>query len=498
MALDACDPSPLGGIGVGEKHNCENDFVPSLDASNSTRYFTQPLRAEVVNVGGIDVRLGSLVGKTCFSNVASPMATNEELLHKFSDILKGEDMEENIPMQLENVVPSCNPSLSMIGKLLSGRPINAGAIPICYLRDFNQISSAAEKEGGNTSDGVRIKALNDWINNSDLHDLGFAGPAYTWSNQRGACRLIREKLDRGLANSAWFLKIAWNGLSYSNRPTLVKLSSLASQIKHWAKNSASSLQNDIKKVKECIANIQAKPAISEEDQVSEQILRSEHDDLMLKDEQFWHQRAQVCWLQCGDRNNHFFHATTTSRSKRKHIELLQLEDDILTHDSCQIRVAFVSYFRNLFKPTSPSSILDCELTNMHLGPRILKSEGELLVAPPSDEDITATLKNLVPDCASGPDRLNAKFMQNLWPCFKNDICSTVRKFFTDSEMDRGLNKTVIALILKKDQAMKIGDFWLISLCNTIYKVISKLVAARIKPYLNYIISKTQNAFTLGR
>ncbi|KAI8019907.1 hypothetical protein LOK49_LG04G00432 [Camellia lanceoleosa] len=43
------------------------------------------------------------------------------------------------------------------------------------------------------------------IADTHLADLGFVGPIFTWSNNRGGNALVRERLDRGFANDAWQL-----------------------------------------------------------------------------------------------------------------------------------------------------------------------------------------------------------------------------------------------------------------------------------------------------
>jgi hypothetical protein len=49
---------------------------------------------------------------------------------------------------------------------------------------------------------------------------------------------------------------------------------------------------------------------------------------------------------------------------------------------------------------------------------------------------------------------------------------------------RSLNSTLLALIPKVNKPVTFGDFKPISLCNIVYKVISKIIANQIKPILS--------------
>lgn len=60
------------------------------------------------------------------------------------------------------------------------------------------------------------------------------------------------------------------------------------------------------------------------------------------------------------------------------------------------------------------------------------------------------------------------------------------------------NCTLVALIPKKDKLVGFEEFRPISLCNTIYKIISKVAANRLKLILDKLISCEQSGFTPGR
>jgi hypothetical protein len=62
---------------------------------------------------------------------------------------------------------------------------------------------------------------------------------------------------------------------------------------------------------------------------------------------------------------------------------------------------------------------------------------------------------------------------------------------------RDINSTFIALIPKIKNPTSVTEFRPISLCNVIYKIISKILANRLKRILPQIISPNQSAFILG-
>ena len=61
-----------------------------------------------------------------------------------------------------------------------------------------------------------------------------------------------------------------------------------------------------------------------------------------------------------------------------------------------------------------------------------------------------------------------------------------------------INSTFLALIPKEANPSSFDIFRPISLCNASYKIISKLLATRLKPLLGKLISSLQGGFVKGR
>jgi hypothetical protein len=55
----------------------------------------------------------------------------------------------------------------------------------------------------------------------------------------------------------------------------------------------------------------------------------------------------------------------------------------------------------------------------------------------------------------------------------------VKKFFSTWHLSPSVNETSIVLIPKKNEPEVLQDFWPISLCNVIYKVVSKCMVSRL-------------------
>ncbi|XP_072075375.1 uncharacterized protein [Arachis hypogaea] len=65
-------------------------------------------------------------------------------------------------------------------------------------------------------------------------------------------------------------------------------------------------------------------------------------------------------------------------------------------------------------------------------------------------------------------------------------------------MDPRMMETLVVLIPKVENPISMKDFRLISLCNVVYKVITKVLVNRLRPHLKEIVGPLQGGFIPGR
>lgn len=135
-----------------------------------------------------------------------------------------------------------------------------------------------------------------------------------------------------------------------------------------------------------------------------------------------------------------------------------------------------------------------DLDNPHLSIK----EAQLINLPVTDEEICHALWSLKAFKALGPVGLHAGFFQKFWQLMGSSISDKIKNIFTEKRVPTPLNQTYIALISKIKGPETIGNFKPISLCNTVYKIITKIIVARIRPYLDKLVSPFQTAFVPGR
>lgn len=113
---------------------------------------------------------------------------------------------------------------------------------------------------------------------------------------------------------------------------------------------------------------------------------------------------------------------------------------------------------------------------------------------PDEFEIKKALNSIGPLKSPGHDGLHAVFYQKNWEITKGKIISSIQHIFHTGEILVSWGDTLLCLIPKLENAYKASHFRPLGLCNTHYKILTKILANRIKPYLPSLISPFQEAF----
>ena len=103
------------------------------------------------------------------------------------------------------------------------------------------------------------------------------------------------------------------------------------------------------------------------------------------------------------------------------------------------------------------------------------------------EEILRVVKELEGDKAPGLNGFSMAFYHHCWRFVEIDVLAMFEEFFQHSKFEKSPNATFMALIPKKNGASNIRDFRPISLVGSVYKILAKVLANRLKEVLDQLI-----------
>lgn len=95
-----------------------------------------------------------------------------------------------------------------------------------------------------------------------------------------------------------------------------------------------------------------------------------------------------------------------------------------------------------------------------------------------------------PSKVSRVDGFNAYFFETNQKLIGKDIYSTVKSYFNSELPLHELNKMLIVLIPMVEKPFVLSQLRSINLCNTMYKVLTKMIINCLKPLTNKLVGAT--------
>uniref|UniRef100_A0A1D1YFE7 Retrovirus-related Pol polyprotein LINE-1 n=1 Tax=Anthurium amnicola TaxID=1678845 RepID=A0A1D1YFE7_9ARAE len=424
------------------------------------------------------------------------------------------------------------------------------SIPWLVTGDFNQVRSNDEKIGGLKIPLSHLKPLNECIDFCTLQDMKSIGNPLSWCNQGVSRRRILARLDRSMINEEWItlfpssllhygpafmsdhslmlistvddlpkepkpfkfhcmwtshpdflniIKEAWKSDS-TGSPMFTfcqKLKSVKNALRSWNKYGFGDVLANISCAKKKLVQMQGQlqdDPLNPDLISNEKSVREEFSRAILAENSLARQKAKQFWLTQGDTNSKFFHAAIKARRMFNSIRKCRNAQGVILEDITQVKSYTLSFFQQLL---NQDRIIDSN-PHLEISKILVEEDRNLLNRRYSDDDIKAVVMKSPKMKSPGPDGFPAEFFQFCWDIVGKDFCSAIHNFLITGKLLKQVGTTFITLIPKDSCADSLDNFRPISLCNFVYKVISKLLANRLKKVLDKIISPHQMAFIEGR
>ena len=202
-------------------------------------------------------------------------------------------------------------------------------------------------------------------------------------------------------------------------------------------------------------------------------------------------------MKFGDENSSFFHSVVKSKQASTNLSCLISEDGSVLSSHAEIEQEILSFYGKLMG-SKEEDISGIDLVAMRRGAQLNNSQREFLDSAISDIEIYEALKDISDMSAPGLDGYNSVFFKATWDIIKVDLLAAVHEFFNRNYLYKAFNCSSITQLPKTKTARRISEFRPISVCTTVYKIISKILTNRLGRVIGSIISPNQAAFIPGQ
>ena len=212
----------------------------------------------------------------------------------------------------------------------------------------------------------------------------------------------------------------------------------------------------------------------------------------------WQLKSRTKWALQGDSNTNFFHMVASGRRTQNMIWSLEDEAGNIIDEDGSLKELGKCFFQNIFT-NEGLTCLDQQLNVISLFPRMIPLDhSNCLTTQVTLKEIEHSLKSFKKDRSPGPDGWPVEFYLHFFDLLGPILCQLVDSTRISGFIPSSLNSTFLTLIPKKDKPRTFADFRPISLCNLLYKLIAKVIAGRLKPFLDQGISYEQFGFLKDR
>ena len=164
----------------------------------------------------------------------------------------------------------------------------------------------------------------------------------------------------------------------------------------------------------------------------------------------------------------------------------------------EIEAELTQHFSEILREDGGDKSWDIEQIT-RLVPRLVTGENnEMLNKPIEMQEVEEAVNQMALGKAPIPNGFTSNFFHFFWDLVKEDVLDIVEESRTKKGVLKAFNATFLTLIPKEAGADSPDKFRPIAICNVIYKIISKVIANRLKPLPLMLIILEQSSFVEGR
>jgi hypothetical protein len=288
---------------------------------------------------------------------------------------------------------------------------------------------------------------------------------------------------------------------FSGSPNYIwesKLKEVKLALKEWVKTSFIPPQQEKQEKIEQLRKVQLQ---IEKETVTEMLLNQEKEaqqhlqHTLCREEEHWRLKSRSLWIKVGDSNTSFFHKQAQSRRKKNTVTSITSNTGQQLDTFDQVKEEAFHHFNNLYQqPSSEETNADVLDMLANIPSVVSEHENNQLVKDITEEEIAKAVWSMDPDKAPGPDGFPIIFYRSFWDIIKRDLKKMLNYTLHKQKIGGATNSTFLALIPKDSNPSNFSRFHPISLCNSSYKILTKIIATRLNPLLPKLISENQGGF----
>ena len=268
----------------------------------------------------------------------------------------------------------------------------------------------------------------------------------------------------------------------------------------YSKKKAKEKREVIQNLTRDVTNLERKLSESPSDDIAQQYqcAKEELDCLISQKTLGAAFRAKADYIEFGEKNSKYFVNLEKQKYEKKVLNNLLTEEGKHITEAEDVSRELVSFYSQLYS----SKGVDTEAQTSFFDEEVPKLDDEdrnVCEEEITIEELGAALKALTNGKTPGTDGFGTDFYKFWWPQIKDLVYDSLTSAFTSGRLSVEQRRGAITLIPKKGKDVRLLKNWRpISLLNTDYKILTKLLATRLQSVISRLIHPDQVGYIKKR